>query len=106
MVVYGGTFLAGTGWGGRISILTIRVNSATAPERGHFFSRPLFRPETMRADLGWAHIRTVRFVKQIPVDRRHNSKINYPQLRKMMATAHQDARRMGHAVDPKPSSNY
>ena len=63
-------------------------------------------PETLRADLGWACIRSVRFVNQIPVDQRHNSKINYPQLRKMMATVHQDAHRMGHAVDPKPSSNY
>ncbi len=44
-------------------------------------------PEGLRADLRWACLGSVRFVEKIPVDRRHNSKIDYPRLRKMLGDA-------------------
>lgn len=38
----------------------------------------------MESTFAWAKISTVRFVKRIPVDARHNAKINYPKLRKLL----------------------
>ena len=32
----------------------------------------------------WAHIEQVRFVRRMPVDRRHNAKIDYPALRRAL----------------------
>jgi hypothetical protein len=32
--------------------------------------------------LGWAHIDEVRVVPSLPVERRHNAKIDYPALRR------------------------
>jgi olefin beta-lactone synthetase len=39
----------------------------------------------LRAALDWAHIDEVRFFTRIPVDRRHNAKVDYPALRKMLS---------------------
>jgi acyl-CoA synthetase (AMP-forming)/AMP-acid ligase II len=39
--------------------------------------------------LAWAGLDEIRIVEKIPVDRRHNAKVDYPVLRKMM-TAHGD----------------
>jgi len=36
-------------------------------------------------DLVWAKIRRVELVKEIPVDKRHNAKVDYPALRKMLS---------------------
>jgi acyl-CoA synthetase (AMP-forming)/AMP-acid ligase II len=33
------------------------------------------------AATAWAHIRAIKFLKQMPVDKRHNAKIDYPALR-------------------------
>lgn len=38
----------------------------------------------LRTMLSWANIDEIRFLKRIPVDRRHNAKIDYPALRKLL----------------------
>ncbi|MBI5691331.1 MAG: AMP-binding protein [Verrucomicrobia bacterium] len=40
--------------------------------------------DSLRAALVWAHLDEVRMVRAIPVDRRHNAKIDYPALRRML----------------------
>jgi len=45
------------------------------------------------AGLSWAKLASVRFVGRIPVDRRHNSKIDYTRLREMMAGSRTTGRR-------------
>lgn len=47
---------------------------------------PLFDGEldTLRQSLAWAHLDTVRVVPRIPVDRRHNAKVDYPTLMKLL----------------------
>jgi acyl-CoA synthetase (AMP-forming)/AMP-acid ligase II len=47
----------------------------------------------LRAGLSWAHLASIRFVGRIPVDRRHNSKIDYTRLREMMAGSRTTGRR-------------
>jgi acyl-CoA synthetase (AMP-forming)/AMP-acid ligase II len=39
----------------------------------------------LRDTLGWAHIDEIRFLKRIPVDRRHNAKVDYPALQRMLS---------------------
>lgn len=39
---------------------------------------------TLQSCLGWAHIDTVRICEKLPMDKRHNAKIDYPALRKML----------------------
>jgi acyl-CoA synthetase (AMP-forming)/AMP-acid ligase II len=39
----------------------------------------------LRDMLGWAHIDEIRFLKRIPVDRRHNAKVDYPALQRMLS---------------------
>lgn len=39
----------------------------------------------LAARLAWAELDEVRIVGKIPVDRRHNAKVDYPALRRMMA---------------------
>jgi acyl-CoA synthetase (AMP-forming)/AMP-acid ligase II len=46
----------------------------------------------LHAGLSWAHLESVRLVSRIPVDRRHNSKIDYPRLRELMANSSVAAR--------------
>jgi len=41
--------------------------------------------ETLQKALGWAHIDEIRIYPHIPVDKRHNAKIDYPALRKLAA---------------------
>lgn len=38
----------------------------------------------MESAIAWANISEVRLVKRMPVDSRHNAKINYPKLRKLL----------------------
>jgi len=38
----------------------------------------------LRESLGWAHIDQVKVFRKIPVDARHNAKIDYPALRKLL----------------------
>ena len=38
----------------------------------------------MRRAISWAHVDEVRVVSRLPVDRRHNAKIDYPALRRML----------------------
>ncbi len=45
-------------------------------------TRPLERE--LRTRLAWAHIDAIRFLKQIPVDRRHNAKVDYPALHRLL----------------------
>jgi acyl-CoA synthetase (AMP-forming)/AMP-acid ligase II len=40
--------------------------------------------ETLRATAAWAHPDDVRIVGRLPVDARHNAKIDYPALRKLL----------------------
>ncbi len=40
--------------------------------------------QSIRARLDWAHLDDVFVVDRIPVDRRHNAKIDYPELERMM----------------------
>ena len=39
----------------------------------------------LSARLGWAHIDAIRFLKRVPVDRRHNAKVDYPALHRLLA---------------------
>jgi acyl-CoA synthetase (AMP-forming)/AMP-acid ligase II len=39
---------------------------------------------TILKQLAWANIQSVRMLKRIPLDKRHNAKIDYPALRKMI----------------------
>jgi acyl-CoA synthetase (AMP-forming)/AMP-acid ligase II len=47
---------------------------------------PLYDGEvdTLRQSLAWAHLDAVRVVPRIPVDRRHNAKVDYPALMKQL----------------------
>jgi acyl-CoA synthetase (AMP-forming)/AMP-acid ligase II len=47
-------------------------------------TQPLDRAQ-LRATVGWAHIDEVLPLRRIPVDRRHNAKVNYPALRRILA---------------------
>lgn len=38
----------------------------------------------LSAELSWAHLDHIEFVREIPVDPRHNAKIDYPSLHKML----------------------
>jgi acyl-CoA synthetase (AMP-forming)/AMP-acid ligase II len=38
----------------------------------------------LKYKLGWAQLDEVRRVKKIPMDKRHNAKVDYPELRRMM----------------------
>jgi acyl-CoA synthetase (AMP-forming)/AMP-acid ligase II len=38
----------------------------------------------LTAALGWAHLAAIIFVRTLPVDRRHNAKIDYPALRRLL----------------------
>jgi olefin beta-lactone synthetase len=38
----------------------------------------------LRTDLGWAHLDEVRVCRHIPVDKRHNAKIDYPSLYRLL----------------------
>jgi len=40
--------------------------------------------ETLHRELAWAGIDEIRFLDRIPVDKRHNAKIDYPALRRLM----------------------
>ncbi len=40
--------------------------------------------KTIQSTLAWANISKVLFVKRIPVDARHNAKVNYPKLRRLL----------------------
>jgi acyl-CoA synthetase (AMP-forming)/AMP-acid ligase II len=40
--------------------------------------------DTLRAALAWTHIDEVRVCKRIPVDKRHNAKIDYPALYQLL----------------------
>jgi acyl-CoA synthetase (AMP-forming)/AMP-acid ligase II len=42
------------------------------------------KPRTLREDLDWAGIQRIRFLRRIPVDQRHNAKICYAALRKVV----------------------
>ena len=40
--------------------------------------------EAIQRSLAWAHLAVVRLVPEIPVDRRHNAKVDYVALKKKM----------------------
>jgi len=40
--------------------------------------------DLLKQSLAWAHLDAIRVVARIPVDRRHNAKIDYPALRKLL----------------------
>jgi acyl-CoA synthetase (AMP-forming)/AMP-acid ligase II len=39
---------------------------------------------TFKATLAWAHLDEIRILRQMPVDKRHNAKIDYPALRRLL----------------------
>lgn len=41
-------------------------------------------PQDLTARLAWARLDQIRFVRRIPVDQRHNAKVDYPALRRML----------------------
>lgn len=41
-------------------------------------------PAALRGQLAWAELDAVRLVKRLPLDRRHNAKVDYPALRRML----------------------
>ncbi len=43
--------------------------------------------ESLGQRLAWAKLADVRVVRRVPVDRRHNAKVNYPALRRLLAGA-------------------
>jgi acyl-CoA synthetase (AMP-forming)/AMP-acid ligase II len=47
---------------------------------------PLYDGEldTLKQSLAWAHLDGIRIVPRIPVDRRHNAKVDYPALMKLL----------------------
>ena len=55
-------------------VLAVECRSGARPE-----------PDTLRAAFAWAGIDRVVVVKELPVDRRHNAKINYPALRRLVS---------------------
>jgi hypothetical protein len=42
--------------------------------------------ERLRSETAWARVDEVRFIKRMPVDKRHNSKIDYPKLREIIGS--------------------
>jgi acyl-CoA synthetase (AMP-forming)/AMP-acid ligase II len=48
---------------------------------------PKAKPDlaSLKESLAWAHLDEIRVFKHLPVDQRHNAKIDYPALRKMLA---------------------
>jgi len=40
--------------------------------------------EELRSEIAWANIDVVKVLRRIPVDKRHNAKVNYPELRSML----------------------
>jgi len=40
---------------------------------------------SLKEAVAWAHIDTVKVLPRLPVDKRHNAKINYPELHKLLA---------------------
>lgn len=51
----------------------------------------LYKPQdvhwqtTLQAALAWAHLDEIRILPRLPVDKRHNAKIDYPALRRLLA---------------------
>jgi acyl-CoA synthetase (AMP-forming)/AMP-acid ligase II len=41
--------------------------------------------EMVRRELGWAHLDEVRLLRSIPMDKRHNAKVDYVGLRKLLS---------------------
>jgi acyl-CoA synthetase (AMP-forming)/AMP-acid ligase II len=41
-------------------------------------------PAALKSALGWTHLDEVRVCKKIPVDSRHNAKIDYPRLHELL----------------------
>jgi hypothetical protein len=39
----------------------------------------------LRTAVAWAQVDAVRFIESMPVDPRHNAKIDYPRLRRWLA---------------------
>jgi acyl-CoA synthetase (AMP-forming)/AMP-acid ligase II len=48
---------------------------------------PLPRQQLM-SRLAWARLADVQIVERIPVDKRHNAKVDYPALRALLGNAH------------------
>src|SRR6185295_13567273 len=47
--------------------------------------------ETLMTRLAWADLADVLIVDRIPVDQRHNAKVDYPALRKMLGNQRREA---------------
>jgi hypothetical protein len=40
--------------------------------------------EALKNRIAWAHIDEIRILKHLPVDKRHNAKIDYPALHQLI----------------------
>jgi len=66
---------AAIGWRGQRMLILEAHDDATRPE----VSR-------LSESIGWAHLDAIRYVPRIPVDRRHNAKVDYPALLRLLET--------------------
>lgn len=67
----------------RCALLGLDGRRVLAVEPDAFLPDP--EPDAVRAALDWAALDVVRLVRRIPLDRRHNAKVDYPALRKLLA---------------------
>jgi hypothetical protein len=61
--------------------------SPGVPEEGAEIAatnNPSDLPTILRRNLAWASIDEFRFVQAIPLDKRHNAKVDYPALKRML----------------------
>lgn len=48
---------------------------------------PFDEVEELKSACAWAHVSEIHSVRSIPVDRRHNAKIDYPKLEKLLSSS-------------------
>lgn len=86
--------------GGKLYPFTVEAAVLALPEVKHaavmsmarqrVLAVELYRPQSqawidaLAARVGWAKLDAVRVLRRMPVDRRHNAKIDYPALRKLL----------------------
>jgi acyl-CoA synthetase (AMP-forming)/AMP-acid ligase II len=58
----------------------------------------------LRTSLAWAQLDEIRAVTELPMDRRHNSKVDYPRLARILRSAGASPVRPGSPRTPTPAS--
>ena len=67
----------------RAALISIRGERVLIIETQHAVDTSLLL-ENLKQRLHWAKLDHIRFVGLLPVDARHNAKIDYPALRQML----------------------